>query len=457
MSDLIELFKSLKSDIEVSPMSYVYFDNNSGKINKITNRRKNESEQDVLEVSYTEVKDILEGRRSTTDYIVSYDLSLKQLALKEITYENSLNQVESLLHRLPVTRDFYDPDDPVKDRVYEEIYDGVDVVMYVPGEKYTENSLVWYDNNVYRFKKDFAGNEFDKKAAKVFIKDVSITEEKSVLTLVEVETHKKEYEGVFVDVWYEELNHLAGQNVWYKNTVYKILKDQKKNTKFNKKNAEVVVKDVKLYSDSNDKLDFESISQGDLYLDNNQIYSFNHKRVDHAAESSNKAVVFYINDKEFLIYNSDGKNFLRVSTIEKNGILEFAYETTNIKATNLTPLSALKKGDKVLLGKKLVTISDFDADIIVIQNKKTRQWSVRLSNSTRKFLQNSSYNAQDKMFFSITAKYDPNILYRNLEFTLSDILLKTRVYDFEHDIEDTDEVSVYTTKFFDTYTHEVLT
>ena len=457
MSDLIELFKSLKSNIEVSPMSYVYFESDSGKINKVTNRRTNESEQGVLEVTYDEVKDILEGSRSTSDYVVSYDLSLKQLALKEVTYETFLNQVESLLHRLPVTRDFYDPDNPVKERVYEEIYDDVDVVMYVPGEEYKTNSLVWYDNNVYKFKKDFVGKEFDKKAAKVFIKDVKITEEKSVLNLVEVETHKKEYEGVFVDVWYEELEHLAGQHVWYKNTVYKILKDQKKNTKFNKKNTEVVVKNVKLYNDSNDKLDFESINQGDLYLDNNQIYSYNHKRVDHNVDSSDKGVVFYINDKEFLIYNSSNQNFLRVSTIEKNGILEFAYETTDVKATNLTPMSALKKGDKVLLGKKVVQLSDIDADVIVIQNKVTKCWSVRLSNSTRRFLETSNYNAQDKMFFSITAKYDPNILYRNIEFTLQDILKHAKEYSFEHEIEDTDEVSVYTTKFFNLYAHEVLT
>jgi len=454
MSDILELFKSLNDQLQVSNDSYVYYEEETGKIIKISNRQNHEEGLDILEVSHDQVKDILEGKRNTNEYIVSYDLSLKQLALKEVTYESDIESVSSSLHRLPVTQDFYDPDNPVKERVLEEIYDGVNVYVWIPRQQYFKNSLVWFNNNVYKLKEDINSEKFDLNLADLYVESVNLTDEKIILSDIKLEEHKKEYVGVFVDVWYKELKHVIGQHVWYKGTVYVYTEDQEKNKPFNYEAVEPLVSDVKLYDDENKHLEFDRIVEGDIYLDNNQLYSYSVSETNDLLTKKN--ILFYASDTEFLIYDSKIKNFVKALVTQKNDQAQLSYETIGINIP-ITTFSFFNKGDKVLLGKKIVQISDVDADIVVIQNKKTKTWSVRLSNSTRKFLESTGYKAHDKLYFSITAKYDPNILYRTIDFSLMNLLNdKVQTYNFDHDIENTDEVSVYTTQFFNLYTHEIL-
>jgi len=86
-----------------------------------------------------------------------------------------------------------------------------------------------------------------------------------------------EYEGIHVDIWYDKLAHREGQHVWREDTVYKVKKDQKKNTKFKKSNVEVIVENVLLYKDKNmtdTNLKYASeVKPGDLFLYDNQILS----------------------------------------------------------------------------------------------------------------------------------------------------------------------------------------
>jgi len=87
----------------------------------------------------------------------------------------------------------------------------------------------------------------------------------------------QEYKGIHVDIWYDALPHLAGQHVWHLNTVYKVKKDQKKNTKFRKANVKLIAKDVLLYKDKNmtdDNLEYATeLAVGDMFLYDNQILS----------------------------------------------------------------------------------------------------------------------------------------------------------------------------------------
>ena len=46
----------------------------------------------------------------------------------------------------------------------------------------------------------------------------------------------QEFEGVHVDIWYDDLEHLAGQHVWIENKVYILLKDQDAGTEFDLEN-----------------------------------------------------------------------------------------------------------------------------------------------------------------------------------------------------------------------------
>ena len=64
----------------------------------------------------------------------------------------------------------------------------------------------------------------------------------------------------------------------------------------------------------------------------------------------------------------------------------------------------------------------------------------------------------EKLYFSVTSKYDPNILYRSLEFTIGDLLDEASsiipfIYESENSVDD---VSIYTAKYFDSYAHEVI-
>ena len=62
------------------------------------------------------------------------------------------------------------------------------------------------------------------------------------------------------------------------------------------------------------------------------------------------------------------------------------------------------------------------------------------------------------MYLSVTAKYDPNILYRSLEFKVADLLSDiTSIIPFTLDAESVPQnVSIYTAKYFDSYAHEVI-
>ena len=59
------------------------------------------------------------------------------------------------------------------------------------------------------------------------------------------------------------------------------------------------------------------------------------------------------------------------------------------------------------------------------------------------------------MYFSITAKHDPNILYRSLKIPLS-MLADKLVIPFKYDAEHKEDLSIYTAKYFDSYGHEIL-
>ena len=87
----------------------------------------------------------------------------------------------------------------------------------------------------------------------------------------------QEFEGIHVDIWYEDLEHSAGQHVWHLNAVYKVKKDQKENTKFKKSNVKLIVDNVLLYKDKNmtdaNLVYAKELTVGDLFLYDNQILS----------------------------------------------------------------------------------------------------------------------------------------------------------------------------------------
>lgn len=308
MSSLAELIKEINTQISTVSESFVYYDKETGKIQKISNK-KVDCNLEVFKIETDLVKDIIIGKKRTDDFLVSYDLSEKRLTVKEITYESELNSIKHKLHEIPKVK-----------------------------------------------------------------KSLQIDPNSSFFQI---------YDGIHVDVWYKELPYLAGQHVWFENTVYKFKNDQLVKSKFNFENTEIILENVKLFDDENKHLNFNiNLANGDKLLNYNKLYLYQKNKVSN---------------------------------------------TTN------------------------------EFDLIIRQDNLNRCWKVFLSEDTRKKLIISNYNLNDKIYFSVTQKYNPNVLYRFLEVNLKDLLYNSIEHPFKYNWEIANkEVSIYTPKFFDSYIYEVI-
>lgn len=200
-------------------------------------------------------------------------------------------------------------------------YEGIHVDVWYDRLEHLAGQHIWIDDSVYRILRDQPeGSGFNLDNAKLVESPVllyedenktletienlyagdlilksnklyRVTEDKNLSTQlfddVPVQRYQAkpipfpEYEGVHVDVWYDELNHLAGQHVWKDNVVYKLLKDQPKDTKFDINNTEFIVGDVFLYGDRNTSLPYvKDVFIGDLVLDYNRLYSMQKDNVE---------------------------------------------------------------------------------------------------------------------------------------------------------------------------------
>ena len=313
MSDLQSLLKNLTASA-VSTMSYVYYNKENGKIHKISSKNIAEEGFEIFEIETDEVKPILTGERRTEEFTITYDVSLKQIRLKEVAYDDTFKTADTMCYQLPVI--------------------------------------------------DNTGTE-------------------NCIDESKLEGLTPQYVGMHIDVWYDEVLHLAGQHVWKNNNVYKVIKDQPANTKFNIDNAELIVENVKMYRDENKALTIDdTVDVGDLILKYNNIFLFD-------------------------------------------------LADCNVNLEN---------------------------DIVIRQDTEFDTWNIKINPHTKKFLRMSGYNPKETLYFSITSKHDPNILYRSLEFKIGDLLLESTslipfICDAEHD---PNNVSIYTAKYFDKYVHEII-
>ena len=108
MSNFADFLKTLNLEVEINTTSYVYFTPNDGTIHKISSANIPTDEYDIIEVAHDSVADIVNGTKSSQNFVVAYDTSLKQLVLKQLTYEDSLDTIDHKLQRLPVFKTFSD-------------------------------------------------------------------------------------------------------------------------------------------------------------------------------------------------------------------------------------------------------------------------------------------------------------------------------------------------------------
>ena len=450
MSDLHDLISLLKTEVEQNDSSYVYYTETTGEIIKLCGSMYEDPQEgeSILKVSHELANPILSGEKSTTDFIVIYDISLKQKVLKPKNYQDAYKEASSMCYQLPIIKHSRSGH-----LACEEIYDGMDVFLFDKDSAYKKYELVWRDNKVYKLlKSNAAGKNFGTKTAQVIVEDVYLSDMPTQELIISGLEHKQEYVGVHIDIWYKELEHLGGQHVWIGNCIYKILEDQPANTEFNPDNAEQVFSGVILNSDENTNLDFiKAIKDGDLYLNNNKLYSASIVKTRLTSEVSTKDVIFKTDSNNLLIWRYKSKSSIKVNTVDNT---KKDYHVLD-KQFQLVPQNNLKNGDKVLLGTKLYQVRrDKEYDIIVTQDRADKMWHINLNPSTLTYFSMTNHDQDDELYFSITSKHDPNILYRSLKIPIS-MLAEQLVMPFESDSENKD-VSIYTAKYFNSYAHEVI-
>ena len=458
MSDLQLLLKKLNAG-PAQTQSFVYYDKNTGKIQKISSTNAPFEEFSILAVDNDEVNSILTGERKTEDYIVTYDVSLKQMRIKEFTYDDTHNSAATMTYKLPVIRQMHDSHFEL-----QKIHNGTDVFVWDIKKSYSKGNYVWYKNIVYKLIQDHEKDvEFDHSKHTEILADVALSVIPSQEHNLEKPVFTPQYEGIHVDVWYDNLEHYAGQHVWHENAVYKLLKDQDANTKFTLDNALVLESKVHLLDDENKFLDFNTLLlelqvpnrkkyKGDIVLKNNKLFSISFEKIK---IKKNKSIVNFYNSKNTkLIYNPWDDCFDEANLNEDSDTL-----ISNDIKLDLKRTEDLLNGQIVLCGTNLFLIEvTKDYDIIIQQNVKLKYWNIQINPYTKKFLRTSGYRPSENLYFSITAKHDPNILYRSLEFKISDLLTELNpIIPFIYDSESSeDDVSIYTAKYFDSYAHEVI-
>lgn len=96
------------------------------------------------------------------------------------------------------------------------------------------------------------------------------------------------------------------------------------------------------------------------------------------------------------------------------------------------------------------------ADLTIEQDFNTNSWNVSVNVDTLDFVKNHGLSLYDKILLSVTAKDDPNILYRTLYVDLGILVEQTISIPFKFEFEHTRKhVSIYTNKYFDSYSYKV--
>ena len=448
MSDLQSLLKKLNAG-PVSTISYVYYEKETGKIHKISSKNTPDEGLTVFEIENEEVLPILSGERRTEEFTIAYDVSLKQIRLKEVAYDDSHNTAATMTYQLPVIKNTQEGHLSLT-----EVYQGLDVYLWDITKSYIRGDFVWYNNIVYKLNTDIEKNaKLNTTTHTVFVDDVLLTTVPTQSHIVTKTVMNPEYTGIHVDVWYKELSHLAGQHVWLNGNVYKISEDAAADTEFTMDNATVIIGNVLLYADENKLLPTTSkLSLGNIILNNNSIYSIQEEKEQ--INKDKKSVFFYTSPISMVQYSNTNNFYLEINLANIDSDIPKKY-----LPIEMFDIASLKNGQVIVRGNELYQVQlDKEYDIIVQQDTLSNVWTMSLNPYTKKFLMTSGYSPVETLYFSVTSKDDPNILYRSLEFSIGDLLSdKTSIIPFICDAEhDPNNVSIYTSKYFDSYAHEII-
>ena len=162
--------------------------------------------------------------------------------------------------------------------------------------------------------------------------------------------------------------------------------------------------------------------------DNSSFIKLDYSKVENILEGSVSSVDFSI------IYDILTREYVLTQKANKN---DFIYDINN----------------RIHEIKQDIT----DPDFTVIQDLQNKCWKFKINETLRDHLEKYNLSISTPLFFSITRKYDPHILYRTISIKFSNILEKLDFsIPFVYTNENTENLSIYTIKQLQTYKHEVL-
>lgn len=98
-----------------------------------------------------------------------------------------------------------------------------------------------------------------------------------------------------------------------------------------------------------------------------------------------------------------------------------------------------------------------DPDLIILQDIKNKCWKFKINQTLQSQMLTHKISIATPLFFTVTKKFDPHVLYRTIKIKLSDIIEKLDFsIPFMYNEENTENLSIYTIKQLQTYKHEVL-
>jgi len=82
---------------------YVHYVQETGEIVKIANRQSKVEDYEVLEVDYSEVKELKLGKRQFSEFFVAFNATLKRIALNEVVRKHQSADIRQQLYQIPIT------------------------------------------------------------------------------------------------------------------------------------------------------------------------------------------------------------------------------------------------------------------------------------------------------------------------------------------------------------------
>jgi len=197
--------------------------------------------------------------------VLIYALNNEQLDYVELALNSARLVKQHLGKEVALVTDSYD----WMKHQYPNYKDFVDIVIKVVYESNISNWTPYYE---------FAVGDKVYYNNSIWVKKFPGPETLNLITGEEIssedlnhnlDNYSRVYQGIDIDKWYPNLPYLAGQHVWYKNTLYRCKEDYQESNEFDNSKYVILLENVK------DLIKINIFNKGDVLLFNRVLWQAN--------------------------------------------------------------------------------------------------------------------------------------------------------------------------------------